>query len=88
MALHAPSHDTLLVGDAFSTYSVVRGVNGPQIAPFSADPDEAVSSLSKLEDVEAQWVLPGHGDVWTNGVGAALAAVREAGIEHLAKPKA
>jgi glyoxylase-like metal-dependent hydrolase (beta-lactamase superfamily II) len=59
-----------------------------QIAPFSADPDEALSSLSKLEDVEAHWVLPGHGDAWTGGVGTALTAVREAGVEHLAKPKA
>lgn len=88
VVLQAPSHDALLVGDAFSTYSVVRGISGPQIAPFSADPGEALSSLSKLEDVEAHWVLPGHGDAWTGGVGTALTAVREAGVEHLAKPKA
>jgi glyoxylase-like metal-dependent hydrolase (beta-lactamase superfamily II) len=87
VVLQAPSHDALLVGDAFSTYSVVRGVSGPQIAPFSADPDEALSSLSKLDDVEAHWVLPGHGDAWTDGVGTAVAAVRTAGVRHLAKPK-
>ena len=87
VVLEAPSHNALLVGDAFSTYSVVRGVSGPQIAPFSADPDEALSSLSQLDDIEAQWVLPGHGDAWTDGVGAAVAAAREAGVEHLAKPK-
>lgn len=86
VALHAPAHDALLVGDAFSTYSVVRGVEGPQIAPFSADPDEALDSLSRLEAIEAGWVLPGHGDAWTEGVANAIAAVRKAGVEHLAKP--
>ena len=88
VVLHAPGHDALLVGDAFSTYSVTRGVEGPQIAPFSADPDEALASLWKLEDIEAAWVLPGHGDAWTDGVGPAVAAVREAGVGHLAQPKA
>ena len=87
VALHAPAHDTLFAGDTFSTYSVVRGVSGPQIAPFSADPDEALASLSQLQDIEAGWVLPGHGDAWTDGVESAVAAVREAGVEHLAKPK-
>lgn len=86
VALHAPAHDALLVGDAFSTYSVVRGVSGPQIAPFTADPDEALASLSRLEGLEAGWVLPGHGDAWTEGVEAALTAAREAGVEHLAQP--
>lgn len=86
VVLQASDHDALLVGDAFSTYSVTRGVSGPQIAPFSADPDEAVASLSRLEDIEAGWVLPGHGDTWTDGVEAAIAAVRQAGVEHLAKP--
>lgn len=88
VVLYAEGHDALLVGDALCTYSVTRGVDGPQIAPFSADPDEALTSLAKLEDIEAAWVLPGHGDAWTEGVGPALAAVRKAGVDHLAKPKA
>ena len=86
VVLHAAGHDALLVGDAFSTYSVTRGVEGPQIAPFSADPDEAIASLSQLDDIEAGWVLPGHGDAWTDGLAPALAAVRKTGVDHLAKP--
>ncbi len=88
VVLHAPGHDALLVGDAFSTYSVTRGVAGPQIAPFSADPDEALDSLARIEDIEAGWVLPGHGDAWTEGVAEAVRQVRAAGTDHLAKPKA
>jgi glyoxylase-like metal-dependent hydrolase (beta-lactamase superfamily II) len=88
VVLHAEGHDALLVGDAFSTYSVTRGVEGPQIAPFSADPDEAMASLSQLDGIEAGLVLPGHGDAWTEGVASAVAAVRGAGVDHLAKPKA
>jgi glyoxylase-like metal-dependent hydrolase (beta-lactamase superfamily II) len=75
-ALHFPSHDALLVGDAIATLAVTSGHVGPQIAPFTADPDEALASLSKIEGESARWVLPGHGDPWTGGVGEAVAAVR------------
>jgi glyoxylase-like metal-dependent hydrolase (beta-lactamase superfamily II) len=86
VVLHAPGVDALLVGDAFSTYAVTTGVEGPQIAPFTADPGQALDSLSRLEGVEAGWVLPGHGDAWTDGVETALAQVRAKGVDHLAKP--
>jgi len=33
-------------------------------------------SLRRLDGVEAQLVLPGHGEAWTGGVAAALQAVR------------
>lgn len=88
VALHAPGVDALLVGDAFSTYSVTTGLDGPQISPFTADPDEALASLSQLDDVSASWVLPGHGDAWTDGVAGALERVRATGVDHLAKPSA
>ena len=86
VVLHAPGVDALLVGDAFSTYAVTTGVEGPQIAPFTADPEQALDSLSRLEGIEAGWVLPGHGDAWTDGVDAAIAQVRAKGVDHLAKP--
>jgi glyoxylase-like metal-dependent hydrolase (beta-lactamase superfamily II) len=86
VALHAPGVDALLVGDALATYSVVTGAEGPQIPPFSADPDEALGSLGRLSDIEAGWVLPGHGDAWTEGVEAAIERTREFGVDHLAKP--
>jgi len=75
-ALLFAGHDALLVGDALCTYAVTTGRTGPQIAPFSADPDLALSNLSRIEAMEAGLVLPGHGPAWTDGPAAAVAAVR------------
>jgi len=75
-ALHFAGRDALLVGDAFATYAVTSGAVGPQIAPFTSDPAEALASLARIEGIEARWALPGHGEPWTNGVAAAVAAVR------------
>jgi glyoxylase-like metal-dependent hydrolase (beta-lactamase superfamily II) len=75
-ALHFGSRDALLVGDAFATLAVTSGHAGPQIAPFTSDPAEALASLARIEAVEARWALPGHGEPWSGGVGAAVAAVR------------
>jgi glyoxylase-like metal-dependent hydrolase (beta-lactamase superfamily II) len=87
VAFHAPAHDALFAGDALSTYGVITERRGPQIVPFSADPDEALASLAHIEGLEAHWLLPGHGGPWTGGVAAAVAAARRAGVEHLARPK-
>ncbi len=64
------------VGDAMATYSVAGGMRGPQIAPFTAIRQQALTSLARLQDLEANWVLPGHGEPWAEGVQAAIAAVR------------
>jgi glyoxylase-like metal-dependent hydrolase (beta-lactamase superfamily II) len=76
-ALHVPLRRALFVGDALATYAVTTGVWGPQVAPFTADPGGAVSSLASLEGIEADVVLPGHGDPWTAGVDEAVRLVRE-----------
>jgi glyoxylase-like metal-dependent hydrolase (beta-lactamase superfamily II) len=75
-ALHAPGVDALLVGDAIATYSVLTGLRGPQVGPFSADPQQAVASLERLDGLEARWLLPGHGEAWSGGVGEAVRLVR------------
>jgi glyoxylase-like metal-dependent hydrolase (beta-lactamase superfamily II) len=64
------------IGDAIATKAVTSGEGGPQIAPFSSDRVQALASLSRLDGVEARLVLPGHGEPWTRGVAAAIAAVR------------
>ena len=76
-ALHVPSLDALFVGDAFATYAVTTGARGPQVAPFTADADQAVASLPRLEAASADIVLPGHGDPWTGGIQEAIRLVRE-----------
>ena len=77
-ALLFAGHDALFVGDALATYAVTTGEAGPRLAPFAADPDEALASLDRLASIDAGLVLPGHGQAWRGGVAAAVAAVREA----------
>jgi glyoxylase-like metal-dependent hydrolase (beta-lactamase superfamily II) len=76
VAVHVPAVGALFVGDALTTRHVLTGHHGPQPAPFTDDPDGALASLERLVDVEAAWVLPGHGSPWTGGVGAVVDAVR------------
>lgn len=87
VALYSERVDALFVGDVLSTLGVTSGRTGPQIAPFAADPDEALASLENIEGLDASWLLPGHGAPWTDGVATALAAARTTGVEHLARPK-
>lgn len=77
-ALHVPALDALFVGDAFATKAVTTGEVGPRLAPFTADADEALASLGRLDGVDATWVLPGHGQPWTGGVPEAIRLVRAA----------
>jgi glyoxylase-like metal-dependent hydrolase (beta-lactamase superfamily II) len=87
VTFHAPGHHALFVGDALATDAVISERRGPQVCPFAADPDEALASLASIEELEAHWLLPGHGEPWTDGVAAAVAAAREVGIGHLARPR-
>ncbi len=80
-ALHFPGHDALFIGDAIATHSVTTGIDGPRIAPFTADPVEALASLARLDGLEARFVLPGHGQAWTKGVATALAEARAAAAQ-------
>lgn len=79
-ALHFPTHDALFIGDAIATHSVTTGIDRPRLAPFTADREQALASLARLDGVDARLVLPGHGQAWTEGVVAALAEVRAAAV--------
>jgi glyoxylase-like metal-dependent hydrolase (beta-lactamase superfamily II) len=81
VSFHFESHDALFVGDVLFTYNVLTGRIGPQIGPgaFNTSSDQALESLGRLEGVDAAVLLPGHGDPWTGGVAAAVAAARAAG---------
>ena len=74
--LHFRSLGALRSGAAFATAAVTTGARGPGIAPFTADAAQAVESLTRIEDVSSDMVLPGHGDPWTGGVGEAVRLVR------------
>ncbi|HSS36102.1 MAG TPA: MBL fold metallo-hydrolase [Patescibacteria group bacterium] len=75
-ALHVSALDALFVGDALATYAVTTGAVGPELAPFSADPAQAVESLGRLDGIVATHVLPGHGQAWSGGVAEAVRLVR------------
>ena len=86
-ALHAPGSSALFAGDTLSTLLVTTGAIGPRVAAFCADPEQALASLERIEEIEAEWLLPGHGAPWRDGVANAVAAARANGVAHLARPK-
>jgi glyoxylase-like metal-dependent hydrolase (beta-lactamase superfamily II) len=78
VCVHVTAVDALFVGDAMTTRNVLTGVTGPKPAPFTLEPKQAVESLSRIEDIDATWVLPGHGPAWDGGVPKAVQLIREA----------
>jgi glyoxylase-like metal-dependent hydrolase (beta-lactamase superfamily II) len=42
------------------------------------DAATALASLAKLEEIDATWVLPGHGPPWNAGTSEAVRLVRQA----------
>ena len=75
IAIYMPVVDAVFVGDGLTTRHVLTGQTGPQRAPFTDEPDQALRSLRALLPTNATWVLPGHGAPWSGGVHAAVAAV-------------
>jgi glyoxylase-like metal-dependent hydrolase (beta-lactamase superfamily II) len=78
IAIHVPVADAIFVGDGLTTRHVLTGQRGPQPAPFTDDPHQALASLRHLEGIQASWVLPGHGTPWSGGVAEAIRALRAA----------
>jgi glyoxylase-like metal-dependent hydrolase (beta-lactamase superfamily II) len=76
VAYRVPTVDAVFMGDSMTTRSVVSGVVGPALGPFTVDPAQAVASLDALDGLEARWVLPGHGDPWTGGLPEAVRLIR------------
>lgn len=78
IAIHVPVVSAVFVGDGLTTRSVLTGEKGPQPAPFTDDQAAALSSLSRIEGLKVDWVIPGHGDPWHVGVPELLSAYRAA----------
>ncbi|MEV4258973.1 MBL fold metallo-hydrolase [Spirillospora sp. NPDC049652] len=77
VAVHVPLADALFVGDAPTTRHVLTGREGPQPAPFTDDPETALSSLARIAELSASWVLPGHGAPWRTSPAEVSGAVRK-----------
>ena len=78
VTVHVPAVDAVFLGDTFTTRNVLTGATGPKPAPFTLEPGQAIASLDKLGDVDATWVLPGHGPAWDGGAPEAVRLIREA----------
>jgi glyoxylase-like metal-dependent hydrolase (beta-lactamase superfamily II) len=72
IAVHVAAVDALFIGDTMTTRNVLTGVTGPKPAPFTLQPEQALASLGHVSDVDATWVLPGHGPAWNGGVAEAV----------------
>ena len=81
VAFHFERHGVLFVGDVLYGFGVLTGDPGPQIGPraFNASSDQALESLGAIENVQADVLLFGHGDPWTDGAAAAVASARSIG---------
>jgi glyoxylase-like metal-dependent hydrolase (beta-lactamase superfamily II) len=78
VAVHAPAVDALFIGDTMTARNVLTGASGPKPAPFTREPEQAMSSLARLGELDATWVLPGHGPVWDGGASEAVRLTLEA----------
>lgn len=75
----------VFTGDALVTFNPAvpepRRWGEPQIAAdfFQYDSDQALESLDRLEGLDADVMLPGHGDPWPHGIAGAVQRARELG---------
>ncbi|GMQ86526.1 MAG: MBL fold metallo-hydrolase [Acidimicrobiia bacterium] len=91
--IHTPGHTrgsasiqvgdrgVLFTGDALVTLNISTGVTGPRIMPgsFNWSSEKCLDSLSPLEGIEADLILPGHGEPWSGSVSDAITAARQVG---------
>lgn len=84
VALHFEARSLLFAGDVLFEYNVLTGRRGPQVGPagFNESSDEALDSLKRLEGIEAETILFGHGDPWSAGTRSAIDAARAAGRSY------
>ncbi len=77
-----PEHAVVFVGDLLCTVSPFTGRHAdPQLQTRGSNKssDQAMTSLRRLQNVQARAVLPGHGNPWSDGVEAAIASAMRIG---------
>ena len=84
-ALLLEARGVLFSADALCTFDGLTGERRPTLAPEFVNDDGALalSSLSRLEGLEAGIMLPGHGEPWHDGVGEAVRLVRQTQAIHV-----
>ena len=75
---HYPEGGLLFTGDGLITMDLIGSSKGPQMIEqrFNLDHQMAISSLDRIVDLEANLLLPGHGDPWTGSPAEAVAKLR------------
>lgn len=81
-AFHLPDRGALITGDALVTHDSLTQQTGPRLLhrAFNLDQDGAVRSLDRLRTLEADVLLPGHGEPFHGSPAEAV----ETAISHLA----
>jgi glyoxylase-like metal-dependent hydrolase (beta-lactamase superfamily II) len=71
----------LAVGDLVCTVNPLTGARGPQLLPraLNLSSGTMLDALSKIEGLDAETILVGHGDPWTGGTAEAVRLVRRTG---------
>ena len=91
--IHTPGHTdgsaclvmegrrVLFTGDALVTLNISTGAEGPRIMPgaFNKDSPRSLESLSSLQELEVDMVLPGHGEPWAGSAAEAVRLALETG---------
>ncbi len=78
-AYYLPDIGAVVTGDALVTGHGTSRVSGPQVfgPMFSHSPAGAVTALDPLEALDADLILPGHGDPLRRPIGDAVREARE-----------
>jgi len=82
---HTPGHSSVALeergvvfcGDALVNLDCATGQRGVRLHRFNEDPATALASLDRLETIDGDTILFGHGDPWTGPLRRALAQARE-----------
>src|SRR5947209_7276204 len=77
VAYHLPERGVVFTGDALVTLDVLTRARGPRLhpAPFQVDFERAVDTLPAIGSLDAELLLPGHGEPYR---GSPAVAVDEA----------
>jgi len=63
-SFHLPDHGVVIAGDALVNHNLLTNRPGPRLMPsiFTHDPVQAAASLDALDSLDADVLLPGHGE--------------------------
>lgn len=76
-AYHLPSIGAILTGDAFVTGHALLRRPGPQVLPAFFNHGDPLAALVTLEELDADLILPGHGEPLRQPIAAAIREARE-----------